>query len=129
MSRVTRPRDARRVFSRVIGCFVMLCGLAVLVSAAMAMHRTHRALQQDKEILTNFRAEFESASDDTLRQRAEQRGAVMMLASNETQYLFRIRRENGPWYCSAVDVNVAVSVRVHEGKRDVSLQKMPVDCL
>ncbi len=129
MSRVTRPRDARRVFSRVIGCFVMLCGLAVLVSAAMAMHRTHRALQQDEAILTNFRAEFESASDGTLHQRAEQRGAVMMLASNETKYLFRIRRENGPWYCSAVDVNVAVSAHVHEGKRDVSLQKMPVDCL
>ncbi|WP_047492388.1 hypothetical protein [Terriglobus sp. TAA 43] len=129
MSRVTRPRDARRFFSRVIGCCVMLCGVALLISAAMAMRRSHRALQQDQAILTNFRAEFESASDDTLRQRAEQRGAVMLLASNETQYLFRIRRENGPWYCSAVDVNVAVSAQIHAGKRDVSLQKMPVDCL
>lgn len=129
MSRVTRPRDARRFFSRVIGCVVMLCGVVLLISAAIATHRSRRALQQDEAVLTNFRAEFESASDDTLRQRAEQRGAVMMLASNETQYLFRIRREKGPWYCSAVDVNVAVSAQIHAGKREVSLQKMPVDCL
>lgn len=129
MSRVTRPRDARRFFSRVIGCFVMLCGVALLISAAMEMRRSHRALQKDEAILTNFRAEFELASDDMLRQRAQQRGAVMLLASNETQYLFRIRRERGPWYCNAVDVNVAVSAQIHAGKRDVSLQKMPVDCL
>ncbi|MEZ2347959.1 hypothetical protein [Terriglobus sp. RCC_193] len=129
MSRVTRPRDARRFFSSMIGCLVMLCGVALLISAAMAMHRSRCALRQDETVLTNFRAEFESLSDDTLCQRAEQRGAIMMLASNDAKYLFRIRREKGPWYCSAVDVNVAVSAQIHAGKRDVSLQKMPVDCL
>lgn len=129
MSRVTPSRDAHRFRSRVIGCIVMLSALSVLASAAMTMQQWHRSVQRDEDILTNFRSEFEVASDDTLRQRAEQRGAVLLMASNDQQYLFRIRRDNGPWYCSGVDVTVAVSTQIHAGKRDVSLRRMPVDCL
>ncbi len=129
MSRVTPSRDAHRFRSRVIGMIFMLGALSILASAAMGMHQWHRSVQRDEDILTNFRSEFEAASDDTLRQRAEQRGAVLLMASNEQQYLFRIRRDEGPWNCRGVDVTVAVSTQVHAGKRDVSLQRMPVDCL
>lgn len=128
MSRVTPSRDARRFLSRAIASVFMLGALSVLASGAMAMHQWHRSVQRDEDILTNFRSEFEAASDDTLRQRAETRGAVLLMAANEQQYLFRIRRDAGPWNCSGVDVTVAVSAQTHAGKRDVSLQRMPVDC-
>ncbi len=128
MSRVNRSRAASPRLSRAIGFVGMLCAVALLASAALALHRSHRAIQRDEDILTGFRSEFESASDNTLRLRAEQRGAMLMVAG-APQYLFRIRRETGPWYCTGVDVNVAVSTQAHDGKRDVRLQKMPVDCL
>lgn len=128
MSRVNPSRDAHRFRSRLIGMIFMLGALSVLASAAMTMRQWHRSVQRDEDILTNFRSEFEAASDDTLRQRAEQRGAVLLMASSEQQYLFRIRRDEGPWNCSGVDVTVAVSTQTHAGKRDVSLQRMPVDC-
>jgi hypothetical protein len=130
MSRVNPSRDAHRFRGRIIGFLFMLCALSVLATGAMTLHQWHRSVQRDEDILTDFRSEFEAASDDTLRQRAEQRGAVLLMASNEQQqYLFRIRRDNGPWYCSGVDVTVAVSTQAHAGKRDVRLQRMPVDCL
>lgn len=128
MSRVNPSQDAHRFRSRVIGAIFMLGAVSALVAPVMTMHQWHRSVQQDEDILTNFRAEFESASDDTLRQRADQRGAVLLMASNEQQYLFRIRRDEGPWNCRGVDVTVAVSTQTHAGKRDVSLRRMSVDC-
>ncbi|HEY9137509.1 MAG TPA: hypothetical protein VIM67_04495 [Terriglobus sp.] len=128
MSRVNPSRDAHRFRGRIIGFLFMLCALSVLATGAMALHQSHRAIQRDEDILTGFRSEFEAASDDTLRQRAEQRGAMLLMASNEQQYLFRIRRDEGPWNCTGVDVTVAVSAQAHAGKRDVRLQRMPVDC-